>query len=144
MDKFDDIYNTIIKQNRHNEKVFKSRLKKKFKDFIDGKNDIDICKLINYISKFNININKPIINAKPVDSTDTEKDKQIQKLTKNSKQLNTTNNKLQHDYNTLKSNYDKLKTDKDNIIKRKNEEIKDLEKKLCEYGDEDYLYAINY
>ena len=140
MEKFDEIYDKLLKQNRKFESTYKSRLKKRFKDFLDGKNDIDICKLMNYISKININIDKPIINAKPVDCDTEKKDIQIKILTKKSNEYNNKYNTSEHKYNTLKYEYDKLKTDKDNIIKKKNIEITNLKKILSKYESDDSDY----
>ena len=137
MDNFNEIYDKLLKSNRNNEKVFKSRLKTKYINFLEGKNDIDICKLMNYISKININIDKPIINAKPVDCDTEKKDIQIKILTKKSNEYNNKYNTSEHKYNTLKYEYDKLKTDKDNIIKKKNIEITNLKNKLSNYESDD-------
>ena len=89
MDDFNNIYNEIIKQNRNNEAVFKSRFKKKYKDFLDGKNKDLLCKVINYISLKKLNTNKePIIDAKPIDSVSIEeKDKIILNLRKENAKL---------------------------------------------------------
>ena len=137
MEKFDEIYDKLLKQNRKFESTYKSRLKKRFKDFLDIENKNPLCQMINtyYNEHF---INKPIINAKPVDNDVTEKkDIQIKILTKKSNEYNNKYNTSEHKYNTLKYEYDKLKTDKDNIIKKKNIEITNLKKKLSNYESDD-------
>ncbi len=156
MEDFNNLYNELIKSDRNNERVFKSRLKLKFKDFINIKNTNPLSQLVNtyynnIISILNnkisiLNTNKEtIINAKPIDSVSIkEKDKTIFNLTKKYKELYSDLKIKEHLLIKKTEEYNKLKTDTDFRYERDKLEIKDLEKKLCDWGDEDYFHAINY
>ena len=80
MEYFNETYNKLLKGERKNEAVFKSRLKKKFQSFIDGENDDPLCILIKaYLEKIkNVQISiKPKKEDKPEDIVDHLDDKDI-------------------------------------------------------------------
>ena len=72
MESFNTIYNDHIKSDRTNETVFKSRLKKKYNDFINGNNNDLLCKFINLFS-ISVENKSPEIIKQPEINKDTKK-----------------------------------------------------------------------
>ena len=144
MEDFNNLYNELIKSDRNNEPVFKSRLKLKFKDFINIKNTNPLSQLVNtyYNNKISSLTSlprpnkEPIINAKPIDSD--EKDKIINRLKTKNTHLHNGLSALQHKYDTL--NMDSEKNIKHLVTQRKKllDENKYLELLLAKSDNPDY------
>ena len=66
MDEFDKIYNEILKEEKNHEAVYKSRLKTKYKAFLEGKNTDMLCKMIQAFS-FNQTIASPMVVEKKIE-----------------------------------------------------------------------------
>ena len=149
MDEFDKIYNEILKEEKNHEAVYKSRLKTKYKAFLEGKNRDMLCKMIQAYS-----INKTIVpmvkdkelKEKKIEVNEesiTEEREHIKKLTRENNRLKSKQDTTwEHKHNVLEKELEKQKMDCDKKLQRldfKNIEIKLLKKKLANHGDEEYF-----
>jgi monoamine oxidase len=147
MDEFDKIYNEILKEEKNNEAVYKSRLKTKYKAFLEGKNTDMLCKMIQAYS-INKTIASPTIavvekKIEVKEESKSEEKEHIRKLTRENFKLKFKQDTTwEHKHNVLEKELENQIMDCDfklKIIDNKNIEIKFLKKKLAQYGAEEYL-----